>query len=134
MTEIKSHEVDIKRSCNSLFVFLSDLNNLQQLMPEQVSDWKSTATECSFQVKGLAKIALKIEETQPDNLIVYGSSEKMPFKFRLKVFLTEQSENLTKGSMAFEAELNPMMKMMVEKPLKNFITLLADKMPSLGEQ
>ena len=37
----------MNKTAKEVFDFLSDFNNFQKLMPEQVVDWKSTADECS---------------------------------------------------------------------------------------
>jgi carbon monoxide dehydrogenase subunit G len=134
MTTIKSQESLVEKNQEALFHFLSDMNNLQTLMPSQVTDWKSNAMECSFKVTGLTGIALKIKSTEPFSLIRYSETGKMPFAFELKAhFKPHETDNSkTWTSLSFEADLNPMLKMMVEKPLTNFINLLASRLPDLA--
>ncbi len=45
--------------------------------------------------------------------------------------LTEITPSRTSGQLIFEADINPMMAMMVEKPLGKFFNLLAAKMKEL---
>jgi len=136
MTTIKSQESLVDKKQEVLFHFLSDMNNLQTLMPSQVTDWKSNNTECSFKVTGLTGIALKIKSTEPFSLIRYSETGKMPFAFELKAHFKphETDPSKTWTSLSFEADLNPMLKMMVEKPLTNFINLLASRLPELANK
>lgn len=97
-------------------------------MPPQVTNWKSTADECSFTISGMASIGMKILDKTPNSMIKITSHGKVPFAFTLDIHLTENSPTQTTGQLIFESDLNPMMAMMVEKPLRNFFNLLAGKL------
>ena len=128
---IESHIVDIDNSAANVYNYLTNFTNFQSLMPPQVKNWKATADECSFEISGMATIGMKIAGRTPHSLIHIVSNGKVPFDFELDVLLTEVSENRSKGQLVFTAELNPMMKMMVEKPLMNFFNILANKMKDI---
>ena len=125
---IESDKSEINKPASEVFSFLSDFNNFQKLMPPQVTNWKSTADECSFTLSGMASIGMKIVEKTPNSLIKITSHGKVPFAFTLDIHLTENTPAQTTGQLIFESDLNPMMAMMVEKPLRNFFNLLAGKM------
>lgn len=129
--KIESDKSEINKPAAEVFSFLSDFNNFQKLMPPQVTNWKSTADECSFTISGMASIGMKILEKVPNSLIKISSHGKVPFAFTLNIHLTENSPTQTTGQLIFESDLNPMMAMMVEKPLKNFFNLLAGKMKEI---
>lgn len=131
MSKIESDKVQVNKSSQEVFEFLSDFNNFEKLMPEQVSDWKSDKERCSFNIKGLASIGMKIVEKQPNNYIKIVSDGKVPFNFTLNVYLTEIDKTKTEGQLIFESDMNPFMKMMAEKPLKNFFNMLAGKLKDL---
>ncbi len=126
--KIESDKSEINKPASEIFSFLSDFNNFQKLMPPQVTNWKSTADECSFTISGMASIGMKIVEKIPNTLIKIISNGKVPFEFTLNIPLIENSPTQTTGQLIFESDLNPMMAMMVEKPLRNFFNLLAGKM------
>jgi carbon monoxide dehydrogenase subunit G len=128
---IESDRTEINKPAAEVFAFLTDFNNFQKLMPPQVIDWQSTADECSFKISGMASIGMKIIEKTPNSLIKVTSNGKVPFAFTLNIHLTEVSPTQTSGQLIFEAALNPMMSMMVEKPLGKFFNLLAAKMKEL---
>lgn len=100
-------------------------------MPEQVTDWQATADECSFNIKGMASLGMKITERKPYEQITIIKNGKAPFDFSLYCFISETDENSCRLQLAFDAELNPMLKMMAEKPLRNFLNLLVDQYAGL---
>lgn len=101
-------------------------------MPPQVTDWKSTADECSFVINGMASIGMKIvKKDAPTSIHIVSSGGKLPFSFTLNVILEPVDEANCKGYLLFEADMNPMIKMMAEKPLTNFFNLLAQRMKDI---
>ena len=129
--KIESEKSEINKSSSEVFAFLTDFNNFQKLMPPQVTNWKSTADECSFTISGMASIGMKIVEKIPNSMIKIVSNGKVPFEFTLNIPLTENSPTQTTGQIIFESDLIPMMAMMVEKPLKDFFNVLASQMKNV---
>ena len=86
MTRIESKHVDIARPAQDVYTFLQDMNNFQQLLPQdRISDWKSDGTSCSFKVAGAATIGLQLDGgTAPDHVRL-KSTERSPFPFTLDV-------------------------------------------------
>ena len=130
MTRIESNITPVNKSAADVFAFLSDFNNFKSLMPEQVVDWESTPDECSFKIKGMATLGMKMVEKTPVSLIKITSNGKVPFNFFLSCHIQEDG-TASKVQLAFDAELNAMMKMMAVKPLTNFLNLLAGKLSEL---
>jgi len=130
-TKLESDKVEINNSAKNIFNYLSDFRNFEKLMPSQVTNWQSTQDECSFTINGMATIGMKIIEKTPDTKISITSNGKVPFDFKLFVFITEKDSNNCTGQLVFESDLNPMLKMMVEKPLGNFFNMLAQKMKDI---
>ena len=128
MTRIESKHVEIARSAQDLYSFLQDMNNFQQLLPqERISEWKSDGTSCSFKVQGAATIGLQPDGGTAPTLIKMKATERSPFPFTLDVHLNEENGS-TKAYQEFNADLNPFIKMMVEKPLKNLFDHIADRL------
>ncbi|MEO8733262.1 MAG: hypothetical protein ABI373_02920 [Flavobacteriales bacterium] len=131
MTRIESKQVRIDRPAQEIYAFLQDMDNFQQLLPQdRISDWKSDGKSCSFKVQGAATIGLELDGGTPNSLVHMKSTDRSPFPFTLDVHLAE-SGGTTEAHQIFEAELNPFIKMMVEKPLKNLFDHIADKMVAL---
>ena len=131
MTKIESENVEINHSAEKLFNYLSNFNNFKALMPHQVTEWESTESECNFNLNGMAKIGMRIIEKTPFKNIKITSFGKVPFEFTLNVSIAETSANSCKGQLVFESDINPFMKMMVEKPLTHFFNGLAKKMQDI---
>ena len=100
-------------------------------MPSQVTNWTSTTDECSFTINGMATIGMKIIEKAPFSKISIISNGKVPFEFKLFVLITEKDAGNCVGQLTFESDMNPMIKMMVEKPLGNFFNMLTQKMKDI---
>jgi carbon monoxide dehydrogenase subunit G len=131
MTRIESKVVDINNSSKNIFDFLSDFKNYEKLMPEQVTNWTATNDECNFTISGMATIGMKIVEKNPHNHVGITSHGKVPFKFTLDANIEETGAKSCKGQLVMNADLNMMMKMMAEKPLRNFLDMLAEKMKDI---
>ena len=83
MTHLESDKVTVNKTPEEIFNFLTDFNNFERLMPEQVTDWSSTKDECTFTVKGMATLGMKIKEAVPNSSIIIQDSGKAPFGFFL---------------------------------------------------
>lgn len=126
--KIESTKVEISKSQTEIYEFLSDFNNFEKLMPENVSNWESTSDECSFSVKGMASIGMAISDRMPDDQILISSTPKSPFRFNLNCFVENVDETQSITQLVFEADLNPVIQMMAEKPLTNLFELIIKKL------
>ncbi len=127
MTKIESDKVTVNKTAKEVYDFLSDFNNFKKLMPEQVVDWTSTIDECTFTIKGMATLGMKIVEKTPNSLIKVNKNGSAPFDFTLSCMI-DDLQNQCAVQLAFDAELNMMMKMMATKPLTNFLNILVNKL------
>ena len=127
MAKISSKEVTVNTNQNEVFDFLSDLNNLHHLMPQdKIEGWESDGATCSFKIKNLARIGLAFDkEKSTAEHMVMNAHGKVPFPFVLHIFSKENgASTLTK--MEFDGEMNAMLLMMAKTPLTNFFNMLAD--------
>ena len=134
MAHIKSDITEIKNSQEKVYNFLSNLDNFERLMPEQVINWKSTEDSCSFTIKGMTDLSMKISEKIPYSKINIVNGEKTQFNFNLTCQLLVREPNLTSAQIIFNAELSTMMEMLASKPLQNFVNMLASKLKGIGDR
>ncbi len=128
MTRIESNEVNVACSAEECYSFLSDMNNYELLLPkDKISNWAATEKECSFKIQKTYKLELKHVSGEPNSKIELASGASSPFKFTLNVFLTENGES-TNAKLICDADINPFLKMMVEKPLNNLFNYMADRL------
>ncbi len=125
MTKIESTEKTINSSSEDIFLFLSNFNNFEGLMPSKVSNWTSTKDSCYFSISGIANLGMKIIEKTPFSQIKMEDDGKVPFKFNFIINIkpTEvQGKCIVK--LTFDADLNPMLKVVAKSPLKDFLESL----------
>ncbi len=132
MTRIESDVVTLAQSATEVFAFLCDFKNIGTLMPEQVENFVTDGPTCNFDIKGMASMGLSFGEKTPNNKIVMLKNGKAPFDFSLICEMTAINESSTKLQLFFDADLNPLFKMMAEKPLTNFLNLLAHRYEQLS--
>ena len=129
MTRIESQQVTISKSTETIFNFISDFNNFKDLMPDSVEDLETTQDSCSFTIKGMPTIKLKIGEKIPYSFVsMIAEGGQIPFSLNCQL---ENDGEHSKAQLFFEAELNTMMKMMVEKPLTNFLNILIERLKNI---
>ena len=126
MSTFKSPEILISKSAKDLFTKISDLNNLKEIMPSKIEGFISTESTCSFKMKGIPKVSLEILEKIEFSKISLASMDSQ-IPFTLECLIIENGKQC-KVKLEINAKLNMMMKMMVEKPLTNFLEELALKM------
>src|SRR5690606_4643349 len=102
---------------SEIYNFLEDLNNHQDLMPENIYNWTSTKDEARFTIQNMAKLALKIESKIANTEIVIVPFEEAPIPLNLTWTLSEIGSQ-TEAKLAISAELNMMMKMLASGPLQ----------------
>jgi carbon monoxide dehydrogenase subunit G len=112
--------VQINQPVNQVYSFLSDLNNHQKLMPENIYNWSSTTDEAKFTIQNMAKLALKVSSRIENKEILIVPSEEAPFAVEMKWLITENGEHTT-ATLAVSADLNMMMKMLASGPLQKLV-------------
>ena len=125
--EIISNKETANCSKEELFVFLSDMSNYKQLMPDQVTDWSADSNECKYVLNGMAQIGMMISEKKPNEKIVINSHGKVPFTFKLDVDITGSDAGTSAVQLVFNGDVNMFMKPMLEKPLTNFFNFIVKK-------
>jgi hypothetical protein len=127
-TLIDSEKVSINRSAKEIFDYLSDFNNIKNLLPQdKISDWRSDVDSCSFKIQNAAIIPLIKKEVHPNSKIDIVSGEKAPFPFILEVHITETAEGCV-CHLHFNGEINAFLKMMVVGPLTNLFNYMTKKL------
>jgi len=125
--ELNSNKVIVNASKEAIISFLSNAENIWDLLPQdKVSDFKATTEQCSFKVQGGITISL-IENGATENELYLKSGEKVPFSFKLTVKLSDV-EGGTEGYIHFDGDVNMFLKMMVEKPLTALFNYMSEKL------
>ena len=119
MTVFESN-ININQSLEKVYQFLSDLNNHQQLMPDNIYNWTSTQDEARFTIQNMAKLALKISSRVENQEINIIPSEEAPFAIEMK-WTSLPNGDASKANFTVSADLNMMMKMLASGPLQKLV-------------
>lgn len=131
MSKYTSKIGKINKQDQFIYNFLSDFRNLESVIPkDKISNFEATEDRCKFRIEGIGEAGLKTVEKKPNKLIKISSEGKAPFGFSFWIQLKpiEQEENTTAIRLTIDAQLNPMMKMMVGKHMQKGIDSLVDHM------
>jgi hypothetical protein len=126
--DFRSHQVELLVPVDKAYVFLYDLNNLRQLMPDQVINWQSTEDSCSFDIKGMAHISLKRGETIPNKLVRIISMPENPIDLEIRGNIEKQTATQTTLWIELTADLSPMLKLLASGPMQNLVNIMAERL------
>ena len=130
MTIIEGKSANLTCSPDQGVAFLTDMKNFEHLLPsDKISQFKGEEQSCSFKIQSTATIALQLNSATADQ-IVFESQAPTPFRFTLSVFLSA-TETGTLATQKCEADLNPMLKMMVQKPLNKLFDFIAEQLETV---
>lgn len=130
MTIIES-STEINLPVAQVYQFLADLNNHQQLMPENIYNWSSTADTASFTIQNMAKLAIHISERVENEKLVAVPTEKPPFDLSLQWSVTDNGNGTTSAKHLISADLNMMMKMLASGPLQKLADYQTKKLKEI---
>ena len=127
---LESTKVSVAKSSKEVFEFLINLQNFEQLMPENTQKFEVDGDSFLFALKGMPEIRLILKEkTEFSNITLGAASSKLPFT--LAGNISEISDDKCEVQLTFDGDFNPMMAMMVKKPLTKFIEVLADNISKI---
>lgn len=128
--KIKGATVVVEKAAKEVFTFFTDLENFEQIMPENIQKFEVDGDSFLFELSGMPEIRLVlIEKTAFSKIILGAASSKL--SFTLAADITEVSENKTAVILNFEGDFNPMMTMMIKKPLTKFVDTLTQNIGKL---
>lgn len=136
MTTIESTITKSPYSDEKIFSILSDLSNLERvkdrLPQDKVKNMTFDKDSCSFEIAEapIGPISIRIIEREPNKTIKFGSDQS-PITFNLWVQLKSVGENDTRMKLTIKADINMMIKMIIEKPLKEGLDKMAEMLASI---
>lgn len=134
MTEFVSEVKIIPYSDADVFRVLSDLNKLElvkdQIPEDKLKDFSFDADTVSFRVDPIGKISFVVEEREPNKLVKF-KSDNFIFNVFVWIQLVSQAENDTRLRLTLRADLNPFIKAMAEKPMREAVGKIANALAHL---
>lgn len=116
-----------------IYNFISDFNNLKNYIPaDKISNWESTSDTCHFTVNGMGDVGLKVVEKEPFKLVKVTGDGLSNHHFLIWIQIKEAAENDSRVKVTLKADINPIMKMMVAKPVQKFLDMLVDSFEKMS--
>ena len=140
-TRVVSEVQKINSAIADVYAFLSDFSKIGKLiemarqmgagnqMPEladKIEDVRTTEDTCTFMVKGVGEMGMKIVEREEPKLIKLEGDGRIPFEFRVWIQLLDNGPYDTRLRITAEADLNMMMKMLLKGKLEKGINQMAE--------
>lgn len=126
---LEGRKIIVNKSAKALQDMLKNPTDYEQLMPEGLQKFEAREDGFKFALKGMPEIALKIDEVTDQQVVLKSASSSL--EFALTGTMNAINDNQTEVQLLFDGKFNPFIKMMVEKPLQNFINSLTDKIEQL---
>lgn len=129
---IVSESNKTQSSVKNLFGFLSDFKNFASILPEdKVENFQFSGDQCSFNIKGVTPMTIKLVEKKPFEFILFSSEGLAKFNFSLKVHFTGEADSPGECKVDLMGDLNPFIKAMAEKPLAGLVNTMSLKLSQL---
>lgn len=127
---LESPKVTVDKSAQDVFDFLSNVENFEKLMPENISKFEVLgADKFLFALKGMPEIVLKKKESIAPNKIVLGAAGGK-LDFSLTGNIMDLADGKSEVQLTFAGDFNPMMAMMIKGPIGKFIETLSTSIPN----
>lgn len=134
MTEYTSETKQVPYNDDRIFAMLSDLSNLEKVKDripqDKIQDFEFDSDSCSFSVAPVGKITFNIVEREPNKTIKFTTTNS-PVPLFLWIQLKQVDEGDTRMRLTVRADLSPLIKPMVSKPLQEGLEKIADTLASL---
>lgn len=129
MTKFESEIKFINAPQSAVYEKLSNLNNLEKVkerLPEgKLKNLSFDADNLTVEVPPVGTISLQIVEKEPCKCIKFATTSS-PLPFNLWIQLLPVNDVECKMKLTLGMELNPFMKTMVQKPLKEGVERIAN--------
>ncbi|MFK5878776.1 MAG: SRPBCC family protein [Flavobacteriaceae bacterium] len=127
---LETQKITVQKSAKEIFEFLIDLNNFEGLMPESKEKFEVDGDSFLFGLKGMPEIRLVLQEQiEYSKIVLAAASSKLAFTLTLDI--NELDDTSSENQLFFKGDFNPMMAMMIKKPLQSFINTLSENMSKL---
>ncbi len=127
---LESTKTLVQKSQEALYYYLTDVANYKTILPDSLESFEVKGDSFVFSLKGMPAIRLSFAEKVPHSFIrLQATADNLPVFLSCKI--QTLSDKSAEAQLFIEADLNPMMAMMLKKPLQKLIDTLAEKMADL---
>ena len=127
---IEGKKVLIAKSSKEAYNFFMTLENFELLMPISTEKFEVEGDSFLFGLKGMPEIRLVLVNSVEYSKVSLGAASSK-LSFTLEANILSVSDSSSEVQLQFDGDFNPMMAMMVKKPLTNFIDTLTENIAKL---
>ena len=125
--KVESKIGTVLRSSEQIYELLSDFSRLSSFVPPaKVQDWQATADECRFSVNGVGPIVFRAVQREPSDLVKIAVETAQAKDVFLWIQLKGTQPYETKIKLTLKADVNPVMKIFIERPAQQFLDKVID--------
>jgi hypothetical protein len=113
--------------------FVTDIRNFKRFIPDgTINNWQSESDTCSFNVSVVGTVSVRITGKEPCSKVTYNGDALKKNDFTLILNIGSKNDR-AEVKILLEAEMNPMLKMMANKPIAQFLEILIIEMEKFRE-
>lgn len=123
-----------KAGPEEIYNFVTDIRNFGQFVSGELADgFRAEKESCSFSISPLGRVNVRLTEKVPYSRVVFTGSAVKSDDFSLSLDIHGGSSGKAEVRVIIDAELNPFFKMMVEKPVMQFLETVVDQMEKFDD-
>jgi carbon monoxide dehydrogenase subunit G len=134
LSNFESRSGILSADAETVFVFVTDIRNFQRFAPNgTINNWTAEKESCSFSVSAIGTVTVRIAGKEKFSKVIYNGDALKKNDFTLIMHISDNPAKLAEVRVVLSADLNPVMKMMVSKPIVQFLEMLIHEMESFRE-
>jgi hypothetical protein len=125
----ESRSGNLSCTAKECFEFSTDIRHFERFIPNgTITNWQADRESCSFSVSMLGSVSVRLTKKEMYTSVVFNGDALKKNDFELVLHITDNNDKPAEVKVALNAELNPMMKMIAVKPIKQFLEMLISEM------
>ena len=126
---LESPFTEVKKSQQTVYKAVNDVARYKEFMPDAVGSFRTGEDFgmpwFAFTIGGMPEIKLVRDTAEPYSKVSF--STPMGAKISLAVDIKYVTDDISSVKVSIDADVNPMLRMRVERPLKKFLGDVSDK-------
>ncbi len=127
----ESRQGNVDCGAEDIYNFVTDIRNFERFIPpDTFTDIKIDRDTCSFRAGMLGEVIIRLKEKFfPDKVILSGSARQVN-DFSLILNIISQGSDKAEVKVDLSADLNPLLKMVADEPVRYFLAKLIEEIES----
>lgn len=133
LSYFESRPGKLSDTAEDVYKFVTNIRNFEQFIPsDSVRNWQADKESCSFDVPMIGTVSIRIAQKQEFSKVVYNGDALKKNDFSVVLNIAGEGHLNAEVNVELNADLDPMMKMVATKPIRQFLDTLVDRMESFN--